>query len=591
MPALELTGLSKAVADQDWQLDLLFGLGLSAWAIHAGVVLLTAGMLFGLTDGIAFTTAWLAAMLILSASLAALSWKYSRRRPATKLQQDRYALAHSLLTACAGLGWGAGALFAAGFSFQVLLLYSLALGGTALGAVSTQHSFPRSCFLSLWTSIPMLAAAHVWHDPDVYGAINGSMVVLYTMVLSSLALRMHRFLRTNVELARSLDAKVAELTEVTGELEHARRQASEANFAKSRFLGQASHDLRQPIHAIGLLVASLKELRLGANQREIVDSIERSVQSLAYMFRSLLDLSLLDVGRTQVRKEPMHLGELLAGLVRQNLEVARRSGCTLRFARPGAWVETDPALLTTILQNLLANAFKYAPGGRVLVGARRNGNGCEIWVCDTGPGIDASDLTRVFHEFYRAENPAVQGREGAGLGLAIARRVGETLGLEIAIDSIPGRGTTVVVSGLSRIAPPLVSKRRNGHRAHPLSGFTVAVIDDDEDVLAATASLLERWGCKVVSLRQAPGEPIGCDAIVCDLDLGRHGSGPAVIRAIRKLENREVPAVILSGHMQEPPAGPAEPGVPHLQKPVQPAELRALLTSFALAHSRSGAAQ
>jgi signal transduction histidine kinase len=585
-----INSVSRASADRVWELDLLFGLGLSAWIVHAGVVVLTASMLFGLIDDIAFVTAWLAAMLILSAGLAAISQRYSRRKPATEKQRDRYALAHSLLTACAGLGWGTGAFVAAAFSFQVLLLYSLALGGTALGAVSTQHSFPRSCFLSLWTSIPMLATAHVWHDPGVYGAINGSMVVLYTMVLSSLALRMHRFLRTNVELARSLDAKVAELTEVTGELEHARRQASEANLAKSRFLGQASHDLRQPIHAIGLLVASLRELRLGANQREIVDSIERSVQSLAYLFRSLLDLSLLDVGHTQVRNEPVNLGELLAGLVRQNLEVARRSGCALRFVRPGLWVETDPALLTTILQNLLANAFKYAPGASVLVGARRHDTGCDIWVCDAGPGIHANDLARVFHEFYRAESPAVQGREGAGLGLAIARRVGETLGLKITIDSISGRGTTVAVSGLSRIARPLVAKRRNGHRAHPLSGFTVAVIDDDDDVLAATASLLERWGCKVVSLRQAPGQPIGCDAIVCDLDLGRHGSAQAVIHAIRKLENREVPAVVLSGHMQEPPAGPAAPGVPHLHKPVQPAELRALLTSFALARSRSGTA-
>ncbi|MBX3531589.1 MAG: hybrid sensor histidine kinase/response regulator [Rhizobiaceae bacterium] len=579
--------MSVTLADRDWELDLLFGLGLSAWIVHAGVVLLTAGTFVGLTDGVAFTTAWLAAMLMLSAGLAVLSWKYARRRPTTKRGRNRHALAHSALTACTGLGWGAGALVAAGVDFQVLLLYSLALGGTALGAVSTQHSFPRSCFLSLWTSIPMLAAAHVWHDPSAYGAINGSMVVLYTIVLSSLALRMHRFLRTNVGLTRSLDAKVAELTKVTDELEHARRQASEANLAKSRFLGQASHDLRQPIHAIGLLVANLKELRLGRSEREVLGSIERSVQSLAHLFRSLLDLSLLDVGRTQVRNEPVNLGELLAGLVRQNLELARRSGCELRFVQPRAWVETDPALLTAILQNLLANAFKYASRARVLVGARRNGAGYDIWVCDAGPGIHANDLAHVFQEFYRAETPAVQGQEGVGLGLAIARRVGAALGLEIVIHSAPRRGTRVVVSGLSRIAPPLVAKRRSGHRAHPLSGFTVAVVDDDEDVLAATASLLERWGCKVVSLREAPDEPIGCDAIVCDFDLGRHGSAPAIIHAIRKQENRAVPAVILSGHTQEPRASPEEPAVPRLQKPVQPAELRALLTSFALARGRS----
>lgn len=575
--------MTKAADSETWQLDLLFDLGFYAWLIHVGVVSLVAAMLIGVDPGKPWPIVWWGLMLVLSGALATISRAYVSRRPVVPDLATRLGLLHSAFTAAVGLTWGAGALAISAGSFEHLLIYSLALGGTALGAVSSQHALLRSCMLSLWTSVPMLSIAHLIHDPGFFGAVNAGMVLLYTAILSVLTIRMHSFMRTNVMLNRSLDAKVTELVETSKTLEAARKVADEASLSKSRFLAQASHDLRQPVHAIGLFTASLREESLNPPQRQLVESIDRSLQSLSRLFRSLLDVSALDVGRVQVQPEPVALGDIIADVVRQNGEIAREAGCELRTVGTRLWVETDPGLLANMLQNVVSNAMKYAPGSKIVVGCRRRGGSVGITVADRGEGIGKEHLDLVFEEFYRIGNVGTRTTEGLGLGLSIVRRLGKLMGLSVRIASSPGRGTAVSMDGFAIVERPRNKRIRKAAYNHPLRGRHVLLIDDNDDVLEATSILLERWGCIVAPVTSVPSRPHQCDTIVCDLNLGGGMGGLAAIEAVRALEGWPVPAIILSGRSEAAALDVIEAaGIPYLAKPVRPAELRGVLTGIAI---------
>lgn len=573
-----------------WQLDLLFEFGPVSWVIHAGVVCLTATMLFYGNPEAVWPVAWLAAMLVLSAMLAATSRAYAGRQPMSYETAERFGRRHSTLTTLVGLAWGFGALGASSYSFEYLLVYSLALGGTALGAVSSQHSFLRSCFLSLWTSVPLLAIAHLAHRFDLFGAVNAGMIVLYSAILSILTVRLHRFMQTNVTLTRSLDAKVAELVDTSRSLDLAHKAAVDASLAKSRFLAQASHDLRQPIHAIGLFTASLREESPKPRQRRLLDNIDRSLGSVSRLFGSLLDISSLDIGRVQVAPEPTALGEIIADVVRQNRAAAEEAGCELRFVGTSLWAVTDPTLLANMLQNLLSNAIRYAPRSRILIGCRRRGDRLAIIVADSGPGIAGEHIDLIFEEFYRVPGPATQSVEGLGLGLPIVRRLGALMGLDVGVVSRAPGMTVASIGGLEPAEPAKTRRARQPTYGHPLRGRRILLIDDDPTVLEATTTLLEKWGCIVHPATGLPARPTGCDAIICDFDLGEGTNGLQIIDAVRALEGRTVPAAILSGRSEAGALDAAEAaGIPYLAKPVRPAEMRGMLTEMAISAGHGAA--
>ncbi|MAM95207.1 hybrid sensor histidine kinase/response regulator [Parvibaculum sp.] len=568
---------------EKWQLDYLFDLSFQAWLVHIGVVTATMALLVYAWPGETWPWVWYAAICSFSVALAVLAWHYTHDRPEDDAAARPYGVAHSVLTFFVGMSWGLGAFGAATGDFHYLLVYSLALGGTALAAVSSQHALPRSCFISLWTSVPLLGLAHLYHDPGLGGVAVMVMMLLYGGVLSILSFRLLRFMTANVMLTRSLDAKLGEITEMAAELEDARREAVEANLSKSRFLAHASHDLRQPVHAIGLFTACLRDLRLDPEARQHVASIDNAARSVSRLLGSLLDISRLDVGGIVPQPERISLDDVLRGIGRQNADALRESGGDLVVEPAGTWVSADPALLSTMIQNLISNALKYARGATVRIRVRLDGeHHAVLEISDDGPGIAEADLRHIFDEFYRAGNDAHHKEEGLGLGLAIVRRLGGLMGLDVGIDSAEGRGTTIRIAGLPVVEPGAISVPR-AHRQHPLTGLAVCVIDDDPDVLAATATLLRRWGCEVMEFTSLPEEAVGCDAVVSDFDLGGSLDGFGIVARIREMEGWNVPAAILTGRSEpETLMHLARSGIPFLRKPAHPAELRALLTGFAL---------
>lgn len=363
----------------------------------------------------------------------------------------------------------------------------------------------------------------------------------------------------------------------------ASEQAAAANREKSRFLAQASHDLRQPIHSIGLFTACLREAQLGEEERRLVDSIDRSLLNVSQLFRSILDLYTLDNGRVQPRSETFALAGFLAELVRQNTEAARWAGVEIRLRPCAYWTCADRGMLTTMVQNVLSNCFKYAAHRPLLLAVRRCSEGLAIVVYDQGRGIDEAHQRLVFEEFYRVRQARDNDVEGVGLGLSIVRRLGHLMGLNVKLRSRPGHGTAVSLQGLPRLAaqPALVVGERSPAAAGLLGGLRVCLVEDDHNVLRATSALLQRWGCEVEAHSSPAGLSSDCEVIVADYDLGQEATGVDCIDRLRAQRGWDVPALIMTGHDPEKiQAAVHERNIAVLSKPVRPAELRAALRAL-----------
>ena len=350
-----------------------------------------------------------------------------------------------------------------------------------------------------------------------------------------------------------------------------------ANQKKSRFLAHASHDLRQPIHSIGLFTECLRDANLGREELRLVDNIERSLHTVSQLFRSILDIYTLDHGNIEPQSEPVNLGELLQDVVKQNTEAARWAGVELRLRPCRHWVNINAGLLTTMVQNLVSNAIKYASGEPVLIGVRRKANGLAVVVYDKGCGIGAQHLPEVFTEFYRVRQTRDKDVEGLGLGLSIVKRISQLLNVDVHIRSNPGSGTQVAIAGLKQAAPEVTAPRmKNIHER--LNGLRICLIEDDTNVLLATKALLEKWGCIVETQGDTDTLTSDCDIIIADFDLGTKISGAECIAAIRERRGREVPALIITGHEIEGIRQSLHTlNISVLAKPVRPPELRTVL--------------
>ncbi|CAB3657036.1 hybrid sensor histidine kinase/response regulator [Achromobacter pestifer] len=360
----------------------------------------------------------------------------------------------------------------------------------------------------------------------------------------------------------------------------------EATLAKTRFLAQASHDLRQPIHSIALFADCLRDENLNGHQRHLVDSIDRSLNSVSHLFRSILDSYTLDSGKLEPKPQAVRMREVLETVVRDFREVASPwAEVPVRVNAGDYRVRTDPNLLSTVVQNLLSNAVKYGGGREVLIAVRRRGTTLSLQVHDRGRGIPEAHLGMVFEEFYRVRLQRDKDIEGLGLGLSIVKRLCTLLGLRVSIRSRSGQGTTVTVDGFPLLedAPP-EETRRTAAGASRLNGLRVLLIEDDENVLMATAMLLERWGCVVEQASALPEAPPDCDVVISDYDLNAEMTGAECIVRVRSLLGANVPAMLLTGHDTKAIREAVDdPALPILAKPIRAAELRSLLTTLALA--------
>ena len=368
-------------------------------------------------------------------------------------------------------------------------------------------------------------------------------------------------------------------------MREAKDAAEQANAAKSRFLAAASHDLRQPIYALSIFVATLARRIRDPKSRDLIAKMERAIESTNELLVAVLDISKLEAGVVEPNMADFSVQGILNEIAAEFAPSAEARGNVLRVVPSRLAVRSDRILLESILRNLVSNAVRYTSGGRILVGCRRRGAMVRFEVRDSGIGIPRDKQEAIFEEFHRIEGAAEPGDAGLGLGLAIVERTAGLLGYRIELDSEPGRGSLfrfdvpageaeAAADGVAPMAPPSL-----------LLGATVAVIDDDQEVLDALGRQLAGWGCDcftagsaalvVRDLASANRVP---DLIVADYHLADGKTGIEAVRMIRDRWGANLPAVIVTGNdSKEPVLRTEELHLPLMRKPIRAARMRALL--------------
>lgn len=375
-------------------------------------------------------------------------------------------------------------------------------------------------------------------------------------------------------------------------LDAARAAAEQANQAKMRFLASASHDLRQPIHALGLNVYALKNQVRYPEQKEVLAEIDLAVGSMQRMFNSLLDLSRLSAGLVKPEPAVVSMNEVMRELESMFGASARSKGLDFRLAGCHRRVRSDPQMLRQILQNLAANAVRYTERGGVLIGCRRRGGMLSIEVWDTGPGIGREELDSIFVEFVRLGRQGHGDDRGLGIGLAIVREACRVLGHELSARSRPGRGSCFAVSvPLTEEAPAVKTASPDG--ANRIAGAFVVVIDDDREVLEGMQRLLSLWGCHSVlaasgaqALAALAGHERIPDLIICDYELAGGETADDVVRRIHEEIWPDIPVLVITATgLAADPSGRTKNGYRLLRKPLAPEALRAALAEVLAASS------
>lgn len=382
------------------------------------------------------------------------------------------------------------------------------------------------------------------------------------------------------------------IDEATLALRQEKEAAERASQDKSHFLAVASHDLRQPLHALGLYIAELQHKVSGAEQQHLVGRVEQSVEALSTLLNALLDISKLDAGTIVPQLQTCAVSVMLDRVAADYQMLAGIKNIRL-IVRPCAeYITSDPQLLERILMNLVGNAIRYTyPNGCVMIACRRRGNLLRIEVRDNGVGISKTDQNNIFREFFQVSQQRTDNNKGLGLGLAIVDRLVKLLGYRIELRSAPGKGSVFALEiplarrpGKSSSAAQTLSGPGQGLEESLLIGKRLLVVDDDPMVLSSTASILASWGCIVstaASLAQVgqflrDGET--WDFIISDYQLGNNESGIDIVAMVRQHHGRQIPCVLISGDTSPAIVKLASVSGHHLlHKPVRPAKLRSLI--------------
>ena len=517
----------------------------------------------------------------------------------------RFLWAATAVTALAGAMFGWGWLIVSPRLMPdertAFMLAGLAMQLWALNAYS---SF-MPAFLAFWVTGVLPGIYMLCQPGRPTGEWLGSALGLAATGLASLwfAARAARAFRGNLMLQ---DRVFRLLDEVTAK----RDEAISATQAKSRFLASVSHDLRQPMHAINLYLASMAgsyaRLRTDPQDARCAEAVQSGIKSLGEstlylnsMFESLLDISRLNAGTVGVEIRHTTLNRMMAQLEADYRELAQAEGLRFEVRLPRQFhlmeVHTDPALLERLLRNLLVNAFRYTASGGVRLSVVARGKTLDFRVVDTGPGIPRAMQQRVFEEFFQVPGSqalgsrrATSGR-GIGLGLSISGRLADKLGARIRLHSQLGLGSVFAVRQSIRIALRPQTDRLSP-RAAKLGtqlppGLFLAVIDDDIDIRRSTRQMLETLGAEVFTAESATQavEQLGRLGRLPDLLLSDYGlvgeNGLQAIHRVREEFNHDIPAILITGETSaERAASFRDSGFPVLYKPASGEQLVAAIT-------------
>jgi signal transduction histidine kinase len=478
-----------------------------------------------------------------------------------------------------GLAWGVGAwLMLTPGRLDLQMLVVAVMTAVIYGTVTAWGSYLPAFFAMF---APAFTPVVLWFalQSDALHRIFAGLVLLWVPMVVLLARRYNASLVTALELSFA-NAALAE------DLRLQKQAAEQTSLAKSRFLASASHDLRQPVHALGMFIGALRSHRLSRRSAELVDQMDASIGALDGLFGSLLDISRLDAGAVEGRPGTVALQPLFTRLCAELEAEAQAKGVELVAAPTAAAVTSDPVLLERVLRNLIANAVRYTEQGWVMVGAAPRGDRVCIEVRDTGPGIAPHLREAVFEEFFQIGNPDRDRRKGLGLGLPIVRRLTAILRHELEMESVPGEGTVFrVIAPLANAPPAPIAVAELPERA--VGPGVILAIDDEQAIRSAIRELLKSWGHQAATAAgaeealEAVAAGLRPDLIVCDQRLRDGETGVAAIARLRAALRTEVPAILVTGDTAPEAIRQAlASGHPLLHKPLAHGKLRAAVNNL-----------
>jgi signal transduction histidine kinase/CheY-like chemotaxis protein len=563
------------------QIDALFGfLTLGVWAAALTAVFLTSILFYlGVVD-VRTGLAWTSYIVACAASHVALRAAYQRSQPVGERWRF-WAFWFTVISFAEGCGWGwAPVGLTTGDRFDADLLVMVSTTTVSAGAVSAFGPY-LPAFFALF--VPAILPYSVFNVTSPDSARRASCLLLLVLIpgISGLAIIANRAFKQLVKLRIQTEQLAIDLK---GQKEIAER----ASAAKTTFLAAASHDLRQPVHALGLFIGALRRVVIPLEGQRLIEQIEESTVAMDGLFSALLDISQLDAGTVEVHRQSFPIGTLLERICRDHEAEATAKGLSLVWAQSTAVVDCDPVLLERILRNLVANAVRYTNHGRVLLGCRRKGAMISVQVLDTGPGIPPDQRDRVFQEYYQLGNPERDRAKGLGLGLAIVRRLVDLLGCEITLRSRAGHGSCFEVSVPIATGGTETSKDAREASSGALAHGFIVVIDDELAIRNAMSALLEGWGHETVivgsgdeAIRQLSICEQRPDLIICDYRLRDGENGIAVIERLRSEYNEAIPAMLITGDTAPDRLAEAKASsLLLLHKPVSNGKLRAAIVNL-----------
>jgi len=488
------------------------------------------------------------------------------------------------------LFWGLGTPYH--MTALLLIAVSYCLGSVQLLATQ-QRLFIVFTGLVLAPAILRIATdtAQPWH-----WQLAGILCLLFAIVLV-MGRAQRSALDQVIRLKSHTDKLAAQLQVEKAEADQARRAAEAASRAKTQFFAAASHDLRQPLHAMGLFAEALRQRTHDPEVASLVNSINESVDALEGLFGELLDITRIDTGGVDVNPAPVGMRELFARLKLHFEPTAFEKGLALSFHGERHIAHADPVLLERILRNLVSNAIRYTDDGGVLVSCRPRGQKLlmQVWmqVWDSGIGISEASLPRIFDEFYQVQSQRplqAHQRKGLGLGLAIVARLAGLLEAPITVRSRVGHGTVFsfeVPRGKAVRALEPAAVRPQAPLGLTLQGRRMLLVEDEPAVREGLVVLLKAWGATVIDfdtvatlqawLDTAPAE--APDLLLVDYRLPQGRTGLDALAVVRRhWPGRKLPAIVITGstiggHETEA----AEHDFHLLLKPVLPNKLRAMI--------------
>jgi signal transduction histidine kinase len=539
------------------------------------------------TTSLASRAFWWAALVLAFRGVVEALYFFYQRAADRERHARRWGWRYTIAVSISACAWGSAAFLLTGSDSALTQVIVLCLAFRAAASMLTHAYFPPALYTS---TVPLVLAVALYYA-TLGGRSNLLICAIWFLFLWYALLTGHRQARSvlnSIALRYDNEKLVDELQQKNTANAEARFKAEQASLARSQFFAAANHDLRQPLHSLGLFATALRNIiPEQGKQRELIDQVMQSVESLELLFDDVLDISRLDSGQVKVQLDRFPVTDLMERLRAAYAVPAAQQHLKLRVRASKEMLWSDKTLLFRVLSNLVSNALRYTKEGGVLVATRWRRSGVRIEVWDSGVGIPGDQQERIFEEFYQLHNPERDRRKGLGLGLATVRRIVDLLGYQLTVRSTPGRGSVFRLDLPAHLMAPAAVPgiTRTEEMAVPdlLSEKTIMVIDDEISIQMGMQSLLQSWGCKCVAaagiedaLRLAQGR--APDFIVADLRLQNNVTGIEAIHTVRAALGKNIPAVLISGDTApERLREISNAGLTILHKPLKPMRLRALL--------------